>query len=135
MLFNQNFSPYKNIVTTKASFETKLTTGLLFYDLKLYDSALVYFKEGLQSDSLNQDLLFYLATAYLSDGKVNKAIILYDKIQKNDAGKYAIPSKWFLGLAYLQTGDKEKAAVVFREILHEKNFYSTKAGKILKKLN
>lgn len=133
-LFEQYFSPYSNILTTKGSGAEKLAQGLLFYDLKMYDSAVAYFSHALPYDTLNQDVRFYLANALLASGKAIEAIPLFVSLQISPECKYCYPARWLLGLAWLKADNPENAKQVFGQIVNEPNFYSGKAEEILKKL-
>lgn len=101
----------------------------------MYDSAVVEFSQGYRLDSLNQDNAFYFANALLASDKANEAASLFFRLQQDESGRFQIPSKWFLGLCYLKMKDVDHASRVFKEIALQKNSYSDKAKKILKKLN
>lgn len=133
-LFNQYYSPYNNILTVKNAGINNLNQGLLFYDLKMYDSAAIYFQQLLKNDPDNLDARFYLANSFLAAGKAHESIPLFLSLQKGTDCKYDRPSRWLLGLAYLRINNTDEARIVFRKIADEPNFYSEKAGKILKKL-
>lgn len=133
-LFNKYYSPYNNILTMKSSGINKLNQGLLFYDLKMYDSAAIYFQWLLNDDPVNQDAGFYLANALLASGKAKESIPLFLNLQNISDGKYLHPSRWLLGLAYLRVNDTANAKKVFQQIVDAQGFYSANAGKILSKI-
>lgn len=134
-LFGQYFSPYKNVITIKGTNDKKLAEGMLLYDLKMYDSAIVVFTEAFMIDSLNRDIKFYLANSLLASEMADEAVPLFYQLQQEKNGKYNIPSNWFLGLSYLKMNEIDRASLVFKEIAEQKNSYSDKAKQILRKLD
>lgn len=133
-LFNKYYSPYNNILTVKSAGFDKMNQGLLLYDLKMYDSAAIYFQELLTDNPDNHDARFYLSNTLLASGKAKEAIPLFLSLQDNPGCKYKQPSRWLLGLAYLRVDNAEEAKKVFQQIVDENSFYSEKAGKILMKI-
>ena len=52
----------------------------------------------------------------------------------NNTGEYAKEAKWYLGLAWLKTGNKEKAVECFEFLAGSDGFYRDRSEKILRRL-
>lgn len=111
-------------------------TAMRYYEAGEYSKAiLLLVQPGNDSDSLLRQL--YLANCYLQTGQTENAIsvlrnasIELDK-ETSFTGQFY---RWYLGLAYLKSGNKQDATDIFTSIAKEKGIYQEKSIRILKLL-
>jgi tetratricopeptide (TPR) repeat protein len=132
-LFRENFEPYPNILAMKSEVKNDLSTALLYYELKDWDSAILLFQNVLKNEQTNSGAMFYLGNAYLAKGDSDKAIYWLRKTYDVESG-LSDQINWYLALAYLQNKDTKTARSHLENLTEKENFYSEKARKLLKKL-
>lgn len=89
-----------------------------------FSDAMVSYKEGkyaearakwmplLQQGPQNDTLRYYIACAHLAEGDARAAITLLDGLSNEPGSAFQRRSKWFLFLAYVRTGDANKAKAI-----------------------
>lgn len=118
-LYSQNFEPYRNIVQPIVRGEISNSieySAFLAYENQDYHKAINLFNS---IDNQNSAYVpFYKAMCYLSLNKTNEAIDLLESLisnsyLENPDKKLSFKAEWYLGLAYLKSGNKEKAISQF----------------------
>jgi TolA-binding protein len=77
--------------------------------------------------------LFFTGLASIEQGNFSEAIRALSLVA-SDSGEYVKEAQWYLGLAYLKTGDKVKAAECFGKLAASPGFYSDPSKKLLRRL-
>lgn len=134
-LYLAYFKPYENVVapiTRGQSTEALKTEIFLAYEKENYEKAAEGFNRLYESTNETYYLL-YEANALMAKGKVKKAIPLLQK-QLNFQDDFAEKTRWYLGLAYLETNQVKKAKKLLQEIVAAKSYNAKKAETILEKL-
>jgi TolA-binding protein len=98
-----------------------------------YKSAVASFSEILSKDSLSVASRFLLGLSYQAMNEFDNAVAQLKKVA-GSSNTYRKEATWYLGLAYLRTGDKEKAAVCIRFLAQSPGYYSERAKEILRHL-
>lgn len=103
--FADYFTPYKNLAQINRGDQDHilLGKGYAFYDLKLYDSAIYYFKliEPSKLNPLNQtDYFFYLGVSCLALGNTQDMKTSFDRLKTNN--RFQEQVSWYRGLAALK---------------------------------
>jgi tetratricopeptide (TPR) repeat protein len=104
------------------------------YEAEEFDQAIFYYKELLKSQPGNAKYTLFLGLAYMSSGKSDAAINLYNDF-KPSGDKYDEDIQWYLALAYLQKGEVRTAKVLIKDLTQSKGYYASTAGELLKKMN
>jgi tetratricopeptide (TPR) repeat protein len=136
-MFNQYFSVYPDILTTKsgASNDEMLQTALYYYNNEQFEVAKTAFNNYLinnQEDSLAQ---LYHAICHLVLNEEMKAIPILHTLSVNmKDSDDRVRVNWYLGLAYLKAGQIKDARLVFESLSSKSNTYSAKSKDILSKL-
>ncbi|HEX2922170.1 MAG TPA: tetratricopeptide repeat protein [Bacteroidales bacterium] len=108
-------------------------SAIKFYKSGDYEKAAAVFEESSLQDPKNSSPLFYLGLTDIEKGDYSKAI----NRLLNVAGTQGIYSKeatWYLGLAYLKTGNIQRAKECFNTLAVDDGFYKDRSQKILRRL-
>lgn len=146
-IFNQRLTPaevFENYIEAYPNIDRPTTRGEIIemdieyrayaaYDQYNYVLAIEFFNQMPETDMDSINYL-YLGISYLMNNQSAEAINSLDLAQKN-AGNLRNQVNWYLGMAYLKSGDLEKAKEVFTILKNSDYAKSGKAGKILKSLN
>ena len=133
-IFEKSFKPYPNVVTTKGLNEKLLNAGMYYYDMGKYDSAVLFYDQIIINNPQNTVVVFYKGICLLAIGNTDEAALSLNKVVSEDQSPYKNPACWYLALAYLKSGDKEKAQETLSEIIKSNSTYSKEASRFLKKL-
>lgn len=136
-VFEQHFTPYYNVLNGTERSAGNVSGGLAMrlYEQQQYEEALVVFREAIRQHPDNTGLLFYKALSHLSVEQADSAIVDLHRVVNQPEGQLQEPARWYLGLAYLQKGDTEKAKALFEEIETSGDSYSDRAKEVLEAIN
>ena len=135
-LYAENFEPYKNVVNPSVRSDEDIDAekqAFISYENGNYSEALTQFKALYEGTSKSYFLL-YQANCFMALSNTKQAIPLLEKHSTEDT-PLAIRSKWYLSLAYLKEGNKEKARELLTEVISEGGFKTTAATRLLQKLD
>lgn len=103
------------------------------YGLGDYQAAAAGFSNVLNNDTSVIAPRFYMGITQIAMGNFNQAINLLSSVAVRHE-EYHKEALWYLGLAYLKTGEKVKAANCFDLLRQSPGFYSERSGDILRRL-
>lgn len=103
------------------------------YGLADYQAAAAGFSKVLNNDTSVIAPRFYLGITQIAIGNFNQAVNLLSSVAVRH-GEYHKEALWYLGLAYLKTGEKGKAASCFDLLAQSPGFYSERSEVILRRL-
>ncbi|MDQ3021327.1 MAG: tetratricopeptide repeat protein [Bacteroidota bacterium] len=134
-IFNEFFIPFENILTARADpgKDENLLKAMSMYSKGDYKNASLLFKRLLKKNPGDLVINFYYGISELAlenfDGskKLFKKIILDDKDLLKDL------ARWYMGLAYLKSGNTKSAKKHFESLTNKSSFFDTQ--KILQKIN
>ncbi len=118
--FSDYFDHFDQLVTYRDSDLTSYSAGLEAYTLRDYDKAYTLLTS---IEGLNNELKFYQAVSALGSERFEEAITLFEFLGTNPENKYYQQTKWYLGLAYWQVGQANKAKEVFGQIMNDEFKY------------
>ena len=137
-LYNRFYTPL-NLVSEVTRASANVTANLNL------EAAIGYYKEGdyqramdgfsnLAPDGIPEgNILFFKGITSLAVKEFYEASSLLYKAAISD-GDFSKEAQWYLGLAYLKTGEKEKAAECFQKLSLMPGYYKESAGQILRRL-
>lgn len=138
MLYHENFMPYPPVTVFRESHRAEFERGF-FYAMKLYQES--RFAEAakdlellLEMDPNSATIKFYLGVSYMQLEDYVKSHMLFDQIINGDSF-FAEQALWYKGLSYLAQKETQKAKETFEGLIMNDNPYTTKAKKIIKKLD
>ena len=136
-LFNSYYQPFAAMSTVTRSInndETNIySSAIESYKSGEYQKAAVGFSSVQEKDPSNISSKFFLGLSQLALKNYDGAINLLSAAA-NNPGEYGKEARWYLGLAYLKTSNKEKAAECFQLLAGSDGFYSERSEKILRRL-
>jgi TolA-binding protein len=98
-----------------------------------YQAAAAGFSEAMLKGSESFSAGFFLGITEIELGNYNKAIDLLGGVV-NRKSEFAKEATWYLGLAYIKSGNKIKASECFELLARSPGFYSDRSEKILRRL-
>jgi len=132
-LFADNFEPYQNLITVKGAGQSQ-TEAMYYYDLKMWDSAILYFERIQTEQADTAAVMFYQANALLASGKVNEAIVFLQTVAWLNDNRFKPQSEWYLALAYIKSGRQAEAVILLKKLTVNDSFYGKKAGTLIHEL-
>ncbi len=109
------------------------TAAVESYNNKKYQVAAIAFSEAIQKDPLNMSPRFFMGITQMELGNYDQAENLLEDVISRQ-GEYTKEARWYIGLAYIKTGNTQKAHECFEILAKSPGFYSGRAGKILRRL-
>lgn len=110
-----------------------MNKAIEFYRRGRFEEASLAFSDILSKDASVGEAGFFLGITDMALGKYINASELLEKAVSGK-GEYESEAVWYLGLTYLKTGNMEGASGCFSRLSQSSGFYSSSAGKILRRL-
>jgi len=110
-----------------------LHAAFLEYDNNNYAGAAEIFDKISVNDENKIQVWMYGGNAYLHEGQVEKAKIMFQNIIDDDAG-FVIHAKWYLSLCYVKNEEFQEAKPILEEIRDRGKYKDEEAAEILSKL-
>ena len=103
------------------------------YRLGDYQTAAAGFSNVLRNDTSATAACFFMGITQVASGNYNQAVNLLGTVAGRQ-GEYYKEALWYLGLASLKTGEKERAVKCFDLLAKSSGFYSERSAEILRRL-
>jgi TolA-binding protein len=136
-LFETYYKPFDAISPVTRSINSNeagtYSSAIASYKNRNYLNAASLFSETVLKDQASVPPRFFLGLTQLALKDYNRAIILLTGVV-NESGEYVKDAQWYLGLAYLKTGNKTKAAECFENLSRNDGYYRERSEKILRRL-
>jgi hypothetical protein len=136
-LFSRYYEPYPAVSdVTRGTFSAVdriLPSALESYKNGNYQAAVAGFTAAMVNDPLSNSPRFFLGITHIALNNYGEAVELLEDVAEKKT-EYAKEAAWYLGLACLKTGDKNKAAECFELLARSPGFYSEPSEKLLRRL-
>jgi TolA-binding protein len=136
-LFTKYYEPLSAIspVTRSADADASenYTSAIENYNNHNYQAAALGFSNVIQQDTLNIPPRFFMGINQMALGNYDQAVNMLEDVV-NRQGEYLKEARWYLGLAYIKTGNPEKASGCFEILAGSPGYYSGRARDILRRL-
>ncbi len=131
-VFAENFRPYEDVISSRSLGDTDglLRESMEHYKAGSYEQALTGFNSILLQDEKEPFALLYAANSALTLGKTQEAIALLQRLDALQNPVLQDVSRWYLALAYLRMGEKEKASDLFQYLIETESAFQSQAGKV-----
>jgi len=116
-----------------ATIRDNFSEGIVKYRKGDYYGAALSFSEAMKTDSSSFAVKFYQGITQIALGNYSSAVNLLENITGSET-EYGKDACWYLGLAYLKLGEKEKALKYLIPLSESQGFYRDKARKIVRRL-
>ena len=103
------------------------------YKLGDYQTAAIGFSNAITEDNSVIAPRFFMGVTQLALGNYDQAINLLSDVTGR-SGEYGKEARWYLGLAYLKSGEKDKASGCFKILAQSPGYYSKRSEKILRRM-
>lgn len=136
-LFNSYYEPFAAMSTMTRSIDNDesniYSLAIESYKSGDFQKAADGFSSVLEQDPSIISSKFFLGLSQLAIKNYDGAVNLLSAAA-NNSGEYGKEARWYLGLAYLKTSDKEKAIECFTILAGSDGFYRERSEKILRRL-
>jgi TolA-binding protein len=136
-LYKSYYEPFKVVSSVTRNIAENRADGysaaVEMYKAGDYQAAAAGFSNIMLNDTSVIAPRFLMGITQLATGKYDQAIHLLGSIT-NGSGEYRKEAFWYLGLAYLKTGEKENAARCFEFLSKSSGFYCERSKKLLRRL-
>jgi TolA-binding protein len=136
-LFSSYYKPFEAISPVTRSINNNLTDNYSLaiesYKTGHYQQAAIGFADELQKDPSAASPQFFLGLSQLALRNYDQAINLLSGAA-NEQGEYGKEARWYLGLIYLKTTNKQKAAECFGVLAKSDGYYRDRSQEILRRL-
>jgi TolA-binding protein len=136
-LFNSYYKPFDAVSPVTRSIgnpeSEKYSSAIESYKTGNFQQAATGFTDLLEKDQYVVASQFFLGLSQLALNNNDQAINLLTVVA-NKRGEYGKEARWYLGMAYLKTADKQKAAECFRSLAGMDGYYKVRSEKILRRL-
>jgi TolA-binding protein len=136
-LFDSYYKPFEAVSPVTRSVNNSesdiYSSAINSYKTGNYQAAVAGFGVVLSKDPLSGQTGFLLGLSQLALENYSMAISLLSDVAKG-SGEYGKEAKWYLGLAYLKTGNNQKARECFQYLASSEGFYRERSEKILRRL-
>jgi tetratricopeptide (TPR) repeat protein len=135
-LIDLYYSPAKVSVNfrTSAPDQDKLAQAMKLYENKQFEKAIAIFESILSKDESKIGLNLYSGISYLELAKYNEANKNFQKILNNKPNAFVESATWYLGMCYIMTNERVKAAEQFEALASKDGYYKENARNILKRI-
>ncbi|MEL6559633.1 MAG: hypothetical protein AAFQ94_15685 [Bacteroidota bacterium] len=131
-IFADNFQPFSYVDSRESDI---VPPGFTLYEDSKYQESIAELKE-LPMDTTHSLLQIYLASALLATGQTEEAIKELELFRPNESDQFLKQYKqWYLGLAYLKSGDTRKSKEEFESLVFSGGLYERQAQNIIDQIN
>jgi len=136
-IFSKYYKPFEaaSLITrsTGNSESETFTRAVASYKSGDYQAAASGFSDAMHYSTESLSAGFFLGVTEIELGNYNKAIDLLRGVV-NQKSTYTKEATWYLGFAYIKSGNKIKASECFELLARSPGFYSNRSEKILRLL-
>jgi len=119
-LFAMYFKPDPGLVTAMGtSTDYSFDRAMIDYKTRHYKEAIAAWQELLSENKSNDTLHYFIGCAYLADEQATASIPLFEKVVSGN-NIFKKDAYWYLALAYLQQGNRDKALFYAEKSEHSK---------------
>lgn len=136
----KHFEPYPNHITQQYrgggenSKNPVLVQAMNSYSAKEYEQAMGHLEALINQKGGSALTHFYLANSYMAEKQTKEAIEHFEKAKhKGLPEDFQLPNQWFMALAHLQSGEKERALAVLNRLQEAPSDFYREAARELKK--
>lgn len=133
-IFNEFFIPFENILTARADSQKDedLMKAMSHYSKGDYKNASLLFKQLLKKRPTDLVINFYYGISELAQENLEDSKKIFKKIILNDKDLLKELARWYLGLAYLKSGNTKSAMKHFESLSAKSSLWDSE--KILQKI-
>ncbi len=130
------YQPIKASVSVRAADPSgdKLSKAMVLYNAQRYEEAISAFEKILTEDKTKVGVNLYSGISHMEMEKYDLANERFQRVIEGEPNPFVESAYWYLGMCYLMTNNREKAAEKFQLLTDSEGFYHQQAKKILKRI-
>lgn len=121
------------LINRKIAYTDLISTPIILYNQARYESAIVEFDKVLLSFPNDENAIFYKGMSLYHLKNYNQSATLLSTVSRNSASPFAEEATFYVAKSYQGSGEKQKAKVLFQDIVKGNGFYSEQAAEELKR--
>ncbi len=135
-LIDLYYNPTKISINFRAGSpgEDLLAQAMKLYENKQYAKAISLFESILKEDGSKIGINLYSGISYMELEKYNDANKSFQKVLQNKPNPFVESATWYLGMCYIMTNERDKAAEQFQVLASKEGYYQDDAKKILRRI-
>lgn len=138
-LYAQYYSPYENVYSirsavTQNTMEEPATKAFRNYNKNDWTEAEKYFASAINNNPGNISYLFYAGIVKLELNKTEEALHHFKKVIQEEEGLFTQQAYWYISLAYLKSGNTDKAESYLNFIVDHEMIRKEEAESLLDKI-
>jgi tetratricopeptide (TPR) repeat protein len=136
-LFDRYYARYETpgaVRSVVSSGNTLMENAIASYTAKEYDKAIGYLEQIISAEQGDIETVFMHGMANMEVKNYPVASGSFSKVIEHNDNLYLEDAAWYLGLCYMMTGEKDKAAKQFSAISASGSRYSRDAAKLARRL-
>ncbi len=114
--------------------ESMLVNAMDLYNKKQYSEAIALFETLLKEDDSKMGLNLYSGISHMEIKEFKAANERFTKIINNKPNPFVESATWYLGMCYIMTDDRERAAEQFEALAKHSKYYEKDAKRILRRI-
>lgn len=122
-----------DVINRKMEYTELISKPIILFNQGRYESAVKEFDEVLKVHPNDENALFYKGMSLYHLKNFNQSATLLSTVSRNSASPFAEEATFYVAKSYLGSGEKQKAKVLFQDIVKGNGFYSEQAAEELKK--
>jgi tetratricopeptide (TPR) repeat protein len=136
-IYDQNYAPYQSDISTRSVKQSnqKIDIAYLLYQEGDYEASYEILKNYLARNFDNPTARFYFGLNAIELNHPLIAIEELEKVANDETTPFSLHAKWYLALIHIELNQTEQAKHYLEELVVDKNMYSDRAEKIIRKLN
>jgi len=111
-----------------------MENAIASYTAKEYDKAIGYLEQIISAEQGDMETVFMHGMANMEVQNYPVASGSFSKVIEHNDNLYLEDAAWYLGLCYMMTDEKDKAAKQFSAISESSSRYSKEAAKLARRL-
>lgn len=123
------------VMYRKTNYINLLTDPVVLFNKKRYQSAIEGFNEILALHPGDENAIFYKGLSFYHLGEYSNAVKLLKVPSSNPLSAFYEEANFYLGKAYIDSGDSDKGVAILKEVVSRKGFYASKAAEELTKMD
>ncbi len=120
------------VVNRKIEYTNLISKPIILFNQGKYDSAVKEFDEVLKIHPNDENAIFYKGMSLYHLKNYNQSATLLSTVSRNSASPFAEEAAFYVAKSYLGSGEKQKAKILFQDIVKGNGFYSEQAAEELK---
>jgi TolA-binding protein len=128
------YEPPTNQRSARSAADENFSLALEFYKIHDYNKAAILFSKVLENRPDDMQSVLLIGVSNYEEKRYPDAKQSFGRVIDDNNNLFVDQAKWYLALCYINTGETNKAKLLFNEISKESGFYQSDAKKIVREM-